>query len=72
MYITYFLTVKNILHERHECPEPTRSVENHIQMRYVSLRVLRMCHEWHSQRIVAMCKPSKRSHVYDPILLIDL
>ena len=27
-------------------------------MRYVSLRVLRMCHEWHSQRIVAMCKPS--------------
>ena len=40
-----FLTVKNILHERHECPEPTRSVENHSQMSYVSLRVLRMCHE---------------------------
>ena len=44
-FLEDFLTVKNILHE---CPEPTRSIENHIQMRYVSLRVLRMCHKWHS------------------------
>ena len=39
-FVEDFLTVKNILHERHECPKP-----NHSQMRYVSLRVLRMCHE---------------------------
>ena len=44
-FVEDFLTVKNLLHERHKCPEPTRSVENHSQMRYVSLRVLRMCHE---------------------------
>ena len=48
VFVENFLTVKNILHERHEYPEPTRSVENHSQMRYVSLRVFRMCHECHS------------------------
>ena len=42
-FVEDFLTVKNMLHELHECQEPTRSVENHIQMRYISLR---MCHEW--------------------------
>ena len=39
-FVDDFLTVKNILHEHDECPEPTQSVENHIQMRYVSLRML--------------------------------
>ena len=52
-FVEDFLTVKNMHHE-HQCPEPTQSVENHIQMCYVSLR---MCHEW---RIKVMCKPSIR------------